>query len=351
MGFSLYWLIPVLFCSWYVSREVFRRAESLGLVHLPNERSSHVESTPHGGGLGVVLVATLSGLLFFFDYIGVVFLLGSVLAALGLWDDIRSVPARFRFLLQSFVVLLLLLWLGALPPFDVLGVELGGWFFLLLVGIAGLWWINLFNFMDGIDGIASVQVLSVLLSSILIMLSSDGSRLEGSLIQVMLLLVAAVLGFLILNWPPARIFMGDVGSTWLAFMIFAFALLSVKQGWSDYPVWLILTALFVMDASFTLLTRLLNGQKFYEAHRSHAYQKLTRSYQQRLICSMSERAARASAHRKVSLLVLLVNGLWLLPLAWLSAIYPEWGIWLVFLAWLPLCMVVISMGAGRVNTI
>ncbi|RLP54811.1 MAG: glycosyl transferase family 4 [Ketobacter sp.] len=351
MSFSFYLLAPIFISSWLIARVVCHRAASLRLVQLPNGRSSHKDITPHGGGLGFVLVATLFSFFGGLESYSVLFCLASILAALGLWDDIRHVPAWLRFIIQATVMVLFLSWLGYLPALHFHGLELDGWPLMIAVGIVGLWWVNLFNFMDGIDGIACVQAVSTLLLALILMTTSGRAWLEAPLLQVMLVVVAAVAGFLVVNWPPARIFMGDTGSTWLAFIILALALFSVKQDWLAYSVWMILTSLFVLDASITLFTRLLRGHKFYEAHRCHAYQKLARRFQQRFTLRMGEREARARAHLKVSLLVVVVNVMWLFPLAWLSMNTVEWGIWFVFLAWLPLCIVIIRVGAGRPDTV
>lgn len=144
--------------------------------------------------------------------------------------------------------------------------------------------------------------------------------------------VGMVGGFLLLNWPPAKIFMGDVGSTWLAFMIFALALLSVQAGWLSYATWLVLAAVFVTDATVTLLTRLLRGERWYEAHRNHAYQKFAR---------------RWGGHRPVSLRAVAVNMLWLAPLAGACTAWPQWAFGWALLAYAPLVVGAVALGAGR----
>jgi Fuc2NAc and GlcNAc transferase len=135
-----------------------------------------------------------------------------------------------------------------------------------------------------------------------------------------------------LKWPPAKIFMGDVGSTWLAFMIFALALLSVQAGWLSYATWLVLAAVFVTDATVTLLTRLLRGERWYEAHRNHGYQKLAR---------------RWGGHRPVTLRAVAVNMLWLAPLAGACTAWPQWAFGWALLAYAPLVVGAVALGAGR----
>ena len=153
----------------------------------------------------------------------------------------------------------------------------------------------------------------------------------------MLFVAAATAGFLIVNWPPAKIFMGDVGSTWLAFMVFALALLSVQAGWLYYAVWLVLAAVFVTDATVTLLTRMLRGERWYEAHNRHAYQRLSRRWQ----------GDRHAGQRSVMLLVVTVNGLCLAPLAWACMQWPEESVTFVVVAYVPLVLTALGLGAGR----
>jgi Fuc2NAc and GlcNAc transferase len=148
----------------------------------------------------------------------------------------------------------------------------------------------------------------------------------------MLAIAAATLGFLWFNWPPARIFMGDMGSTYLAFMIFALALLSVRDDWLSYPVWLVLGAVFVADASLTLLRRMLAGERWFEAHRSHTYQRLSQ---------------RWGSHRRVTLRAITFNLLWLAPLAWACLAWPRWAWFCVALAYGPLVAAILVVGTGK----
>ena len=166
---------------------------------------------------------------------------------------------------------------------------------------------------------------------------ADPQAVHSPVWMLMLCVAAATVGFLLLNWPPAKIFMGDVGSTWLAFMVFALALLCVQAGWLSYAAWLVLAAVFVTDATVTLLTRMLRGERWYEAHRSHAYQRLSRRWQ----------GGRKAGHRAVTLLVVAVNGLWLAPWAWACVQWPAVSVAFVVAAYLPLVLAALWLGAGR----
>ncbi len=330
--------------AWGVAEWVRRRAEALKLVQIPNHRSSHVQPTPNGGGLGIVVAGSLAGfgLVLFSGWVLGGFVLGfaAVLAAVGLRDDMAHLPARMRFGVQVLVCAGLLITLGDLPVLTLsagLKFQLAGWVFFGLLLLLGVWWINLFNFMDGIDGIAGTQAVFMLLAGAVLAAWSQPEAVSSPPWQLMLIVAAATVGFLLLNWPPAKIFMGDVGSTWLAFMVLALALLSVQAGWLSYASWLVLAAVFVTDATVTLITRMLRGERWYEAHRSHAYQRLSRRWQ----------GDRKAGHRSVTLLVAAVNALWLAPWAWACMQWPAWSVMFMVTAYLPLVLAALWLGAGR----
>jgi Fuc2NAc and GlcNAc transferase len=164
-----------------------------------------------------------------------------------------------------------------------------------------VWLINLTNFMDGIDGLAAVEAISVCAGGSLIHLWTvpGGNGWLGPL-----MLASATLGFLIWNLPPAKIFMGDAGSGFLGLMLATFSLQSASIAPTLFVSWVILLGVFIVDATLTLLRRVVYGEKFYEAHRSHAYQHA---------------AERLGAHSPVTLIVGAINLCWLLPLALLVA--------------------------------
>ncbi len=350
---SLLLLVLTVPVAWLGSYAVVRLAPRMGLVHEPNDRSSHGVMVPHGGGLGIVLAGSIAGSWLMGETLKISMVVGLALplALVGLLDDIRHVSAGIRFALQGSVVAALLWLMGPLPEMALThpqggeGLLIGGWLLPGLLFFAGLWWVNLFNFMDGIDGIAGVQAVSMLGVAAALALFAQPDVIHSAVWWLMLCVVSATLGFLLLNWPPARIFMGDVGSTWLAFVIFALALLSIQSGWLSYAAWAILAALFVSDATVTLLTRMARGERWYEAHRSHAYQRLSR----RLFIEgvLDESARRTMAHRRVTLGVLVVNLLWLAPLAFASMQWAQWSWWLVGVAYLPLVAGAWLLRAGR----
>ncbi len=315
--------------AWAGAWAVWRMAPRLGLVAVPNARSSHQRPTPHGGGLGLVLAGTLAGGWLAWQsgmtLLGEVLVLAAVLALVGLRDDLHPMPARVRFAVQAAVCT------GLLGLLGLAGAPL---FLLLTALLAGLWWVNLFNFMDGIDGLAAAQALFMLAAAALLCAWGHPERLPQPLWVMMPCLAAAAAGFLLINWPPAKIFMGDVGSTWIAFMIFALALLSILAGWLHAFTWLILGCGFIVDASVTLGVRILTGQRWTEAHRSHAYQRLARRWQ---------------SHGRVTLGMAAFNLLWLMPLAAIVQRAPQWGLALLTLAFAPALLAALHWGAGRAD--
>lgn len=320
--------------AWGVTAALIRTSSVLGLLDRPGHRSSHVVVTPTGGGIGIVVAGTLTGMVVIatgdVQRTWTVPVLAFVLAAVGLWDDMRPVPASVRLAIQIFAVGgLLEAWSAASNAPLPLARELGDTASFALMLLAGIWWINLFNFMDGIDGLAGSQALFMLAAGA-VLASGSWSQADPAIFW-MLCLASAVVGFLLHNWSPARIFMGDVGSTYLAYMIFALALWTVVDGRLTAAAWIVLGASFVSDATITLAVRFVRGERPYEAHRSHAYQRLAR---------------RWGTHRGVVLLTMAVNVLWLAPLAIACLVWPGCAWMIAFLAYAPIMSGILWLGAG-----
>lgn len=316
--------------GWLGTGLVIRHAHRWHLVQAPNHRSSHVAPTPHGGGCGIALAGLLAALPLALrgapELIWIA-LLGVALALVGLRDDIRHVPARTRLLIQLLVCALLLALLRDWPP-GIASAPL-----LLALLVAGAWWINLFNFMDGIDGLAASQALFMLVCGGALTFGFAALPAGATGVPIWgLAVAAATAGFLLLNWPPARIFMGDVGSTYLAFVILVLALHSGFHGALHWSVWPVLGAVFVTDATVTLLRRWAGGQSWLQPHRSHAYQQLARRWR---------------SHRAVTLTVIGIDLLWLLPLALAVCLSPQRAALWLGLAYAPLLPWVLWAGAGR----
>jgi Fuc2NAc and GlcNAc transferase len=332
MDMTLELLLPILagIVAWGITAWVYRRAERLHLMEYPNFRSSHEYPTPSGGGIAIVLASVGTGLWLCRDCAAeywVVLGLSGLIAAVGLWDDLRHLSKGLRFGVQTLASAGLVTLCAALP--EDAGLSIGIALFMVL---AGVWWINLFNFMDGIDGIAGSQAIFMLGTATLAGIWFHPNIAASPTWLWMMIIAAAAFGFLWHNWAPARIFMGDIGSTYLAFMILALAALSIREGWLSYAFWLILGALFIADTTITLLRRMTSGQRWLEAHRSHAYQRLAR---------------RWNSHARTTGLSIAINQLWLAPIAWLSLGRPDWGPILVTIAYAPLIVGVIALDAGK----
>jgi Fuc2NAc and GlcNAc transferase len=315
---------------------VVRRYALRRLIDLPNSRSSHATPTPRGGGIAIagahlaaVTIAWALGVLP--SSFTLALLLGGLAVVLvGFIDDHRPLPALWRLAIHFAAATWVLVCLGSLPPvqFGSHAVDLGlaG---SVLAAVFVVWFLNLFNFMDGIDGIAAVQAITMTAGA------SGLALLCGSSDEVVLTLLlpaCATAGFLLWNWPPARIFMGDAGSGYLGFAISCMAHWTVVERHLSIWVWLILGGVFLADATTTLLVRAATGASPAEAHRSHAYQRLVRSW---------------NSHRRVTLSVATTNVVWLLPLAAVATLSPGLGAVLTVIALLPLFVCAWLLGAGR----
>jgi Fuc2NAc and GlcNAc transferase len=247
----------------------------------PNERSSHTAPTPRGGGLAVLvaaLLALVAGLALHRISPRHALALGPGMILLGLvgWlDDHGGMSARARLAAHLIAATTALVVLGGLPAVQLGEISLHlGTAGSILAAVGIVWSINLFNFMDGIDGIASSQAVLIFGAAGLLF------HLRGadSLAAVSLSFGAASAGFLYWNWPPARIFMGDVASGAIGFMIAVLAVAGEQEGTVPLVAFGILGAVFVGDATLTLLRRVARGARPAEAHRDHAYQRLTRAW-------------------------------------------------------------------------
>lgn len=313
-----------------------RYALRRGLMDLPNARSSHSTPTPRSGGVAIVL-ATLLGLaalraLGFVDagLCNAMLGGGGAIAIIGYLDDRFSLSALLRLVVHLAAAAWLLFCLGGLPPLALGGepVDLG-WTGNALALAAIVWVINLFNFMDGIDGIAASEAIFVSVAAA-VLLHQD--VMPASFVPAAWVFGAACAGFLIWNWPPAKIFMGDVGSGFLGFSIASLSLGATRETPAAAMVFLILGAVFFVDATTTLIRRMVRGEHFYQAHRIHAYQWLTR---------------RFGSHRKVLLGVVGINLLWLLPCAYVAIWMPQWLLVCLAAAIVPLTILALMAGAGR----
>ncbi len=313
---------------------VMRRAPRLGLVQEPNERSSHTVPTPGGGGVGIAVGGTIAGLLcaLLLPFLGVPVIMASVLLAfIGYYDDRRPLAVRWRLGAQ----VLLMGAIVAVLPLDAFNVLLGfavpESVLLVVLTLGGALWINLFNFMDGIDGLAASEAIFLLLGAALVATLAEPRLVDDPRMWWMVGVAAACAGFLLLNWPPARLFMGDVGSTYLGLMTAFFALTTITSFWLSVWQWLILGALFIADSLTTLVRRIVRRERFWEAHRRHAYQALAR---------------RLGSHRRVTLLYIAINVVVLLPLTWIAGLFRGWDAAIAVVTLVVFALLAVRVGAG-----
>ena len=332
---TFWWLLLAVFAvSWGLTLILRRYALAKSLMDIPNERSSHSIPTPRGGGVAIVVAFALAlpilsglGLLGSDALYG---LLGSglLVAVIGFADDHGHIAARWRLLGHFIAAAWALFWLDGLAPVTFLNITVDlGWLGNILALFYLVWMLNLYNFMDGIDGLASAEAICVCLGSCVVC----GLAGHVELMWVALILSGAVAGFLCWNFPPARIFMGDAGSGFLGIIL---GVLAVDAGFASSELlwsWLILLGVFIVDSTWTLARRLLNGDKFYEAHRSHAYQYASRHYR---------------SHKAVVLAVIGINILWLLPLAVAVGMGLVPGVAGLIVAYIPLILIACKFKAG-----
>ncbi|NWL09263.1 MULTISPECIES: MraY family glycosyltransferase [Pseudomonas] len=332
------WFFPaILVLSLLMTAGMRCYALASSMIDVPNSRSSHMVATPRGGGMAIVLsfLACLP-VLGLADTVPLSVLVaiggaGTLVAVVGFMDDHYHIAARWRLCSHFAAAAWMLYWLGGLAPLQVFGFNLElQWFGCILAAFYCVWMLNLYNFMDGIDGIASVEAVSVCLGMVLLSTLADAPQL----VPLPLLLAAATLGFLFWNFPTAKIFMGDAGSGFLGIVL---AGLSLQAAWTSQQLfwcWLILLGVFVVDATVTLIRRLLRGEKAYEAHRSHAYQFATRHY---------------GKHLPVTLATAALNLFWLLPVALCVVLLGLDGVWGVVIAYLPLVFLAVRWRAGELE--
>ncbi len=265
------------------------------LFDVPNARSSHTEPTPSGGGIGIYLAMLVGAIAMgWADTSRYLMIVAGVLVVAGALDDRYGLSIGLRLPLYALVCALSiwLLW-WPLPLWLFIGATL-----------YALWILNLFNFMDGIDGIAASEALFATAAAGVLALYNGA---DWHYAQFCLLLAAACAGFLYWNWSPARLFMGDAGSITIGFLLAMLSLLGQASGALPLLCWLILLAVFIADATVTLLWRGVTDQAVTQAHCMHLHQRLARHW---------------SSHSRVVLLMQAYNLLWLLPLALLALLWP-----------------------------
>ncbi len=266
--------------SWWGTGRLRRYAVAHDLLDRPNDRSSHTVATPRGGGVGLVgatvAVSALGAANGWLDWPLMLAMLsgGGAVAVVGWLDDRYGLPPVGRLAVHLGAACTAV---GLLGPVTRLEVGAESWFLgslgwpLSVLAIA--WMINAYNFMDGIDGIAGSGAVVGAGLSALFFITHGG----GSLAFLAATVAASTAGFLVWNWAPAKIFLGDVGSGFLGFAVALIGLAANQRGAVPAILWGLLFGVFLFDATVTLVRRLLRHDRVYEAHRSHAYQRAVQS--------------------------------------------------------------------------
>ena len=258
-----------------------RRYALRHLIDVPNDRSSHEVPTPRGGGLGIIIAIAVAWVIASVWLVDEplhrsLYLIACVVAmsALGWIDDHRSLSSRVRFGIQALIIAYAIYVVGLPDPCVLFGfpLPLVGWWLLPLAVVSSLWLVNLFNFMDGIDGIAGSQAIVASCGLFLLIGAADPAISVG-----MIAAVGACAGFLVWNWPRAKIFMGDVGSTGLGMVLVIGVITALKEQVSTELTAMCLLP-FVWDATATVLRRGWQREGIFDAHRTHLYQRLSRHW-------------------------------------------------------------------------
>lgn len=284
------------------------------ILDIPNERSSHVEIVPRGGGVAVtggIILGLLAWSIRGQD--GSLLLLpGMIVLALVSWFDDRrgGLPAGLRFIAQLAAVGFIFVMLP--PGFGaVTQAVIPYWIEMTVLFLAWVWFTNLFNFMDGINGLTAIEMATVGLGSALVF----ALQRNGAVDAIGLIVAAAAIGFLPWNWGRAKVFLGDVGSVPVGYLLGGMLLSLAWEG--AWAAALILPMYYWMDATVTLLRRLARGEKIWQAHRSHFYQQGARK-----LGSHAAVAGRIAALNLllIGLAVLSLQGFWVACGAILAAL-------------------------------
>lgn len=309
-------LLVVAFVGSCLGSMQYRRfAMERGIVAKLNSRTLHEKIVPRGGGvvfagifsLAIVVIWLLgelsTGVMLCFG------LGGAAAAASGFIDDVHDVRAVRKLLIQLGLAAWMLITFTSALYRPLVSGSLGVWEIVLAAVLlfVPVWLINLYNFIDGIDGLAISGAVFICAAAILVLVLTGG---DTRYVFLFALLAAAGLGFLLFNMPPASMFMGDAGSIFLGYCFSALVLSTVLSGQISVWTWLCILGYYLADTTTTTLTRMVLVERWYHGHRSHAYQNLARIWR---------------SHAKVTYGILLYNVAWALPLAVWSAYRPEWA--------------------------
>lgn len=303
------------------------------LLDTPNIRSSHQIPTPRGGGIALacgVIITMLTALEFTYINPAPIYWLllpSGLIAILGICDDLFNLNIGIRLTIQFLLAGLGIYFIGIndeWPP--LIRLLIAGMMILFIV-----WMTNLYNFMDGINGLAALEAISVCMSMAFIYWTQTANT---DVIYLLIIISASACGFLYWNFPTAKLFMGDAGSLFLGLSLGLLTVESVNENFCIVAAWLIMLGVFIVDSSYTLFYRLITGQTIHQAHRTHAYQKI---------------AVKFNSHTHTTIAIICINLFWLLPIAISVATAQLNPIAAILIAYTPLLLIVHKFLAGRVE--
>ncbi len=318
---SDHWVIKVV---WFIMVAAFSFAATLyyrkiairrNIIAKINFRSLHKKVIPRGGGVAFAFIFTILIIFFWwanvFDlWLVLSFTLGGIAAiTLGFLDDILEIDPVIKLISHTILSLFFLFIFFIYHPFSFVkntgvlipAILIGMWVFV------PLWFINLFNFIDGIDGMAAAATIFICFAAIVVLTFNNG---DVSIILLFALLAASCMGFIFFNLPPASIFMGDAGSIFIGYCIGALVLTTLYMNQVTFWNWLILLSYYLADTTCTTIMRVFLVKKWYGVHRSHAYQNVARI---------------KNSHSKVTYGILLYNIIWVFPLLIWSLYQPQYA--------------------------
>jgi len=321
--------ITTFLMSAFLTYKLINFSKLLNLIDTPNERSSHTSPTSKGGGISIILLTLITVIFLYLEKtidtsFGMSLILGSAIIAItGFLDDLYNLSIIRRIILYSLSIFMAIIFLMPETHLVIGNMKIEmSIFAYLFYAIYIFWLLNLFNFMDGMDGYAGVQTISTALFTWLVLCN----RIETNEHLILLVILFSTLGFMMWNWSPAKIFMGDVGSCTLGFMFALFSVYTSSQNYLSISIWLILLSPFIGDASFTLIKKIINGGKWYQAHNNHAYQKL---YQ------------IGFNHRIIAGGLLVVNLICIWPLAYTAILHPDIELYVLLMCY---CFIALVWG-------
>ena len=330
MDLVKYLIIPIIACSWIGVFLYKKYAIFIGIISTPNYRTLHELPIPRGGGIVFSLLSILAIFLIWWNWqlteeLLLALVVGGFIATLlGFIDDIANIRARIKLIIQLILAcwVVYCLYLGELLTSDLMPLYM----IIPIVLFFMVWMMNGYNFLDGIDGMAASGAIFVSLAVALVLFLTEGPI---EIMAIFILMASTVIGFILFNWPPATIFMGDSGSVFLGYIFGVLLLFTVLN--NDISIWFWLTVFgyFFADTVVTQIIRVFLVKKWYLAHRSHAYQNLARI---------------SGSHLKVTSVVTLYNIIWILPIAIWSALQPEMEILAAILAVTPALVVAYKYG-------